>query len=80
MNLVTYKFMSLVDFSISFAISKTLEIGEFPFVKSFDERMSIYYENDISLCEKEPDSANEVILGKNKSNSENDLPNHLFIE
>ena len=48
--------------------------------KSFDKRMSIHYENDISLCEKEPDSENEVILGKNKSNSENDLPNHLFIE
>ena len=70
----------LVDFSISFAIPKTLEIGGFHLAKSFDKRMSIHYENDISLCKKEPDSENDVILDKNKSHSENDWPNHLFIE
>ena len=32
------------------------------------------------LCEKEPDTKNDIILDKNESHSENDWPNHLFQE
>ena len=42
--------------------------------------MSILYENDISLCEKEPESENDIILDKNESPSLNDWPNHIFLK
>ena len=42
--------------------------------------MSILYENDISLCEKEPESENDIILDKNESHSLNDWPNHIFLK